>query len=343
MNMMHTSRWTTRCWLICMLGLLLLRPPQAAALDQEHRALAEASIDRGIAYLREQQNEDGSWMPQPGPAVTGMVLGVLLDQPAIDESDPAAAAALAYVLDRVQADGSIRDGAEGILSNYNTSICLSALSKVHGNPDAAAAVRKAQDYLKGLQWTDGDVTPDGETITPQHAFFGGVGYGRQGRPDLSNLQFMLQGLRDSGLSSDDPAFQNALVFISRCQGIDSNGYFGPGVLSDDGSFIYATSISSKLVGVPESKANPQEMDEAEQGRPVSGLRGYGSMTYAGFKSLLYADLSRDDPRVVAAVDWLTHNYTLDRNPGMPEPIHLHGCTTTTWPRPGRSRRGAVRR
>ncbi len=161
-------------------------------------------------------------------------------------------------------------------------------------------------------------------IDEQHAFFGGVGYGRHGRPDLSNLQFMLQGLRDSGLRSDDPAFQNAVVFISRLQGVESNDYFGPGRLREDGSFIYATSINKDLVGVPESKANPRQMDEALAGRPVSGLRGYGSMTYAAFKSLLYADLSRDDPRVITAIDWLQNNYTLAKNPGMPEDLKLHG-------------------
>ena len=35
-----------------------------------------------------------------------------------------------------------------------------------------------------------------------------------------------------------------------------------------------------------------------------GLRSYGSMTYAGFKSMLYAGLTEDDPRVKAAVEWL---------------------------------------
>ena len=296
----------------------------AAGLDQEHRSLAEQTIQRGVEFLRQRQNDDGSWMPQPGPAVTGMVVGVLLDRPEVDENDPAVAAGLAYLLNRAQPDGSIRDGADGILANYNTAIALSALSKVHGNPEAAGALAKAQDYLRGLQWTAGDTTPDGETIDADHPFFGGVGYGNHGRPDLSNLQFMLQGLRDSGVSSSDPAFQNALVFISRCQGIDANDFFPDGVLPDDGSFIYATSISKDLVGVPESKANPTEMDEAKAGRAVSGLRGYGSMTYAGFKSLLYADLDRSDPRVAAAVDWLSRHYTLEQNPGLPESMKLQG-------------------
>ena len=54
----------------------------------------------------------------------------------------------------------------------------------------------------------------------------------------------------------------------------------------------------------------------DDGTKVSRLRAYGSMTYAGFKSYLYADLKPDDPRVSAAYDWIRANYTLDENPGM---------------------------
>jgi len=34
------------------------------------------------------------------------------------------------------------------------------------------------------------------------------------------------------------------------------------------------------------------------------------------KSLIYAGLGKDDPRVKAAVAWISKNYTLDENPGM---------------------------
>ncbi len=48
------------------------------------------------------------------------------------------------------------------------------------------------------------------------------------------------------------------------------------------------------------------------------LPGYGSMTYAGVKSLIYCGVSKDDPRVQKAFEWIKKNYTLDHNPGMPE-------------------------
>jgi squalene-hopene/tetraprenyl-beta-curcumene cyclase len=42
------------------------------------------------------------------------------------------------------------------------------------------------------------------------------------------------------------------------------------------------------------------------------------MTYAGFKSMIYAGLAKDDPRVKAAREWIGANWTLDYNPNMPE-------------------------
>ena len=48
------------------------------------------------------------------------------------------------------------------------------------------------------------------------------------------------------------------------------------------------------------------------------------MTYAGFKSLLFAGLTKNDPRVTAAFGWICNNYTFEQNPGMPEKGKLQG-------------------
>jgi squalene-hopene/tetraprenyl-beta-curcumene cyclase len=49
-----------------------------------------------------------------------------------------------------------------------------------------------------------------------------------------------------------------------------------------------------------------------------GLRSYGSMSYAGFKSMIYAGLKEDDKRVKAALEFMKKNYDLKSNPGMGE-------------------------
>ena len=40
------------------------------------------------------------------------------------------------------------------------------------------------------------------------------------------------------------------------------------------------------------------------------------MTYAGLKSMIYAGVTADDPRVIAAMDFIQKNYSLTENPGM---------------------------
>jgi squalene-hopene/tetraprenyl-beta-curcumene cyclase len=305
--------------LILTVTLTTLLTAPAMALDDAHWRKADDSINKGIAFLRTQQAEDGSWSPKAGPAVTAMVVAVMLDRPDIGPDDPHVAKGLTYILSKARPDGGIHDG---ILENYNTAICLSALARVNTMPEAAEAIKRGQDFLRGLQWA-GQTLEDGTVVDENHPFYGGAGYGNHGRPDLSNTQIMLQGLYDSGLDCNDPAFQRAMVFISRLQGIPQNEQFADKI-EQDGGFIYATSVNKDLPGVPQSMASPEMVDEAKAGRPVSRLRTYGSMTYAGFKSYLYAQLDRDDIRVQAAYEWIRNNYTLDQNPGMPETIRHHG-------------------
>ena len=40
------------------------------------------------------------------------------------------------------------------------------------------------------------------------------------------------------------------------------------------------------------------------------------MTYAGLKSMIYAGVRPDDPRVKAALKWIDMHYDLKSNPGM---------------------------
>ena len=80
---------------------------------------------------------------------------------------------------------------------------------------------------------------------------------------------------------------------------------------NDGGFIYAPFRPGSEAG-PESKALTQQVG----GR--TGPRSYGSMTYAGFMSMLYANVARDDPRIRAAFEWIRKHWRLDSNPNMPE-------------------------
>lgn len=295
----------------------------ALAIDAAHAKKAQQMIEKAQSYLRSKQDEaTGGWaLNKEGPqypAITALVVRGLLLSPEAKQDDPAVQKGAAFILKHRQPDGGIYDR---VLASYNTSICLSALALVK-SPEADAAIKPAQDFLRSIQWSEGmnesadSPKESGEfgKVTKDHPFYGGVGYGRHGRPDNSNLQFMLEGLHDSGLDCNDPAFQRALVFLARTQMDDrvNDQPYAKG--SRQGGFVYATSENKERVGQGQSQTGTIE-ERLADGTTGSRLRAYGSMTYAGFKSYIYAELDRADQRVVSAYDWIRKNYTLDENPG----------------------------
>jgi len=196
---MTRTRWV---FALAAVTLLATFVTPAQALDAEHRQKAEEALARAFHYLRANQNPDGSWTPKPGPAITAMVAARMLHSAEITKAHPAVAKAVKYVMSRQKSDGGFYDH---ILGNYNTSMTLMLIGPLReSDPQIADAVKKAQDYLRGIQWA-GQKDPNGETIDEDHRWFGGAGYGGNGRPDLSNTAMMIAGLNDSGLVCTDPA------------------------------------------------------------------------------------------------------------------------------------------
>lgn len=294
----------------------------AERLSPQVRARGYEVMNRAITYLREHQDQNsGGWAVNPDgvtfPAITGLVIDGMLHHPAIDADDPAVKRGVEFLLSHRQPDGGIYDR---VLPSYNTSIALSALARA-GTKDARAAVPPAQQFLIGLQWSEDSASDEISEqlgvgkVTPEHPFYGGVGYGNHGRPDLSNLSFMIQALHDSGYEAESPPFQRALVFLQRVQMDERFNDMPYARGATEGGFVYATGPEADQIGEGQSMAGTLE-ETLDDGTVVSRLRCYGSMTYAGFKSYVYADLSREDPRVVAAQGWIARNYTLAENPGM---------------------------
>lgn len=299
-------------------GAALMACAPAMAIDEAHYRQARQMIEKSIEYLRSQQDaETGGWsVPAEGPklpAISALVLNGLLMEPDIDPDDPAVSKGVEFILSFQQPDGGIYDQ---ILANYNTALAVSALSRVNTG-EAGAAIEKAIPFLRQLQWSEDSNQMEGETgkVDKSHPFYGGVGYGGSGRPDNSNLNLMLQALHDAGVSCDDEAFGRAVVFLERTQMVDEINDMAYADGTSQGGFIYATASNNETIGQGESKAGMIE-ETMDDGTRVSRLRAYGSITYAGFKSYLYANLDRDDPRVRAAYDWITSNYTLEENPGV---------------------------
>jgi squalene-hopene/tetraprenyl-beta-curcumene cyclase len=318
------------------------KPTSAPGTSQPAHQLAPQSAQqrdaltaRTIAYFRAAQHTSGGWSvpDKPGqphlPAITALVVNAMLMEPGLTDKDPAIAKALDYILSFQQPDGGIYDT---ILPSYNTAISISALARVDSDR-AREAVRKGVAFLKSNQW--GAANPVGvggvggkeapATVTQDHPFFGGWGYGNRGRPDLSNTAFVLQAFYDAELSTKDEAVQRALIFLQRCQMLETaTDASGKTVAVNDqpyakgsrqGGFIYATAENAETLGKGQSFAG--NIDETlSDGSTRSMLRAYGSVTYMGFKSYLFAGLSKSDPRVAAALDWIHNHYSIDENPGL---------------------------
>jgi squalene-hopene/tetraprenyl-beta-curcumene cyclase len=269
---------------------------------------AKVAIQRGVNYLIDNQESDGSWMHHP--AVTALCVMALHGSGTGKNAELCAAAVKkgkAFFLKFVQKDGSIwMAGEEHEYPNYTTSIALSALA-VLGDKKDEQVMRAARKYLLGSQLTD-----------KENPALGGIGYGKSGpgHPDLSNTQWALEALHLTDYLDREPnaktpedtkkadlAWKNAAKFLSKLQHLpESNDAVWVVKDKNDpnrGSFIYQFGVS-------------------RAGYEADGktLRGYGSMTYAGLKSMIYAKLKKDDPRVKAAVEWGAKHYTLKENPGI---------------------------
>lgn len=270
-----------------------------APLDLGTRLQTQKAIDRALHYLVAAQDTGGGWeaFGQSHPAITALVVQCLVQSDDFGPQHPAARRGLDFVLRFVQPDGGIYVPDDG-MRNYHTSVAIMALAATK-NPARAKTIANAQQFLKKIQWDGGE---GHETSSP---FYGGQGYGRHKRPDLSNTQLMLEALNQSGLAPDDPVYAKAMVFITRCQMLAETNDQPFAAAGGDGGFVYTPANNG------ESKAGTEVLD----GKPR--LRSYGSMTYAGFKSMLYAGIDRNDKRVLAAVDWIRRHYTLDHNPNMP--------------------------
>ena len=134
-------------------------------------------------------------------------------------------------------------------------------------------------------------------------------------PTWSNTQMMLDALYDAGVSPEEPTVQRALVFLTRTQNLKStNPTAWAQAGTDDGGFIYTPANNGESMA-SEAAGEGRYGEKIPAGEPRS-LKSYGSMSYAGFKSLLYAGLQEDDPRVKAALGWVKDNYTFQENPGL---------------------------
>jgi squalene-hopene/tetraprenyl-beta-curcumene cyclase len=302
---MSVRRWTALALVLAGVLTLLASPGSDAAEPARQvgpdQKQWDQVTDKAIAYLRKTQADDGSWGGKQATGVTGLAVTGMLRTGKVTAKDPTVEKGLKYIESLINKKAGHIAGKDPRpqLQNYCTAINVMALCAADRD-SYKVVIGDATKFLKQLQWDEG------MGKTPKDDFFGGAGYDSKSRPDLSNTQIFLDALVEAGVSKDDPAFKKAAIFVGRCQNIKNPEYndLPWAGLINDGSFIYSPAAG----GATKVQDNPN---------PDGGLPGYGSMTYAGIKSLIYCGVGKDDPRIKKAYEWICKNYALDHNPGMP--------------------------
>jgi squalene-hopene/tetraprenyl-beta-curcumene cyclase len=256
--------------------------------------LYQTTVGRAIEFLSAAQSKEGALSSQAGIGPTALAtLGLLRTGHA--PGDPRVAKPLAYLEQYVQENGGIYTPGTHI-ATYETCIALVCFQAANRDGKHDELIKRAETFIRGGQWNES------RDKDRSDVYYGGAGYGGKSRPDLSNTAFLVEALKAGGAKADDEAIQRALVFVSRCQNLESEHNTTPFAAKvNDGGFYYTC--------VGDSQA---EERQTAQG----GLRSYGSMSYSGLKSMIYAGLTDDDPRVKAAVQWIRKNYDVKSNPGM---------------------------
>jgi len=180
------------------------------------------------------------------------------------------------------------------------SFALMAIVEANENGRYDRLIARTVRRLKAAQW---DQTQGCEESDP---CFGGTGYKPSAPPDLYHTSLAIEALSRAGVPAHDASMQRAVLFVSRCQSFANkrNLLVSLNAAHDRGGF----------------SITPAGLDESNGEQPADdSVQPYGSLTCAGLKSLIYCGVSKEDDRVVAAIDWLRRNYTLVANPGMPDP------------------------
>jgi squalene-hopene/tetraprenyl-beta-curcumene cyclase len=273
----------------------LLQPCVAGDLSPETRKTYEQTVTKGFAFLTTKgRAADGSFSSFAGPGMTALVTTAYLRH-GRSANDPLVAGSLAYLQEFVQKDGGIYQP-RSLYRNYETCLAIMCFQEANRDGRYDALVKGADAFVKGIQMDES------EGHDPSSLAYGGSGYGTHKRPDLSNTSYMIDALHAAGNDADSEAMKRALLFVSRCQNLETaHNQTAYAAKNPDGGFYYTIAAGGS-----------SQAGETANG----GLRSYGSMTYAGLKSMIFAGVGPDDARVKAATKWIGKNYTLKTNPGL---------------------------
>lgn len=282
----------------------LLAATTTVHADEQWRASAATAADGAVKFLLKAQHEDGSFGTRPHPGVTALCVKALADSGSAQRNDvrEAVEKGLDNLRTFARKNGSVQSERHPV-PVYTTAVALLAFD-AGGRKKDEDVIRAGRDYLLGAQRVGKG--PDGEDQP------GGFGYGPDSRPDASNTHWAMEALHatrefareplstapDRDAKKAEAAFEGAIRFLEACQN-DTKGddnYGGVSYLPQDWK---PSGLKQRLATLAKGKPDPN----------------YGAMTYGAMKTMIYADLDRDDPRVKSMLNWVRHHFTFEENPG----------------------------
>lgn len=280
----------------------------------------EHHIEEGVKWLLSQQDaETGAWSQTDHPAITALAVSALVADPTRDPDmaqPEQVEKGLAFIESKAKREGGIYGKG---LATYNTSLSMMALMAAGPRENHIPIIANGRRFLINQQ---ADVDLPGEA---DNEFDGGIGYGGSyAHSDLSNTHLALEALHYSkkalAASTSEHVgtkmeldWDAAIQFVSLSQNTEATAK----ALNDriDGDDPYAVREEDKggFVYFPgDTKAGEIELEGGDK----VALRSYGSMSYAGLLSFIYAEMDPADERIASVLTWLKTNYTVEENPGV---------------------------
>lgn len=250
----------------------------------------ESTIDKGLEWLRTQQNLDGSWDYQPGGGYgnAGMTaLGALCFIQAGLAHEQVVTVAIDYLINEFYPDQD--DGQSIYHSTYETSMATTTLVAYNATlPSYNSSLDALID--EAIKWLINTQNDETWSVSLTDPWYGGWRYGDDHQSsDLSVSQWAILALAtydnfNPGLL-DPSLWDKVQIFVRRCRG----GYDVSGEWEYDGGFTYTPSTEDWRGG---------------------GGGSYGSMTAAGIWGLFLSGSEPDDPDIVSALDWINNSYQI---------------------------------
>lgn len=277
--------------------------PPLESLDRTLVERAEASIERGLDWLFQQQSADGGWRSSTygnmrcGTGNTALVLYALTHapKPHSEEHNDRAERGLGFLMSNLDDQGFIRapDNSSDY-PTYATALTLLAMERMNLAKWSSERKRLQMYLLKSQKHGEADRIGSGGW-----GMIGGLlnEAGIEDPASVSATRFALEALEKSNLF-DDKTRHAAQSFLYRCQNFKETEL-------GDGGFYFTPA--------PKDPLNKAGWNTGKEGEAQP--RSYGTATADGLCGLLACGKTRSDRHVKAAIAWLRQNDGIADVPG----------------------------